>query len=123
MQNLYAREPVRLPGWVVMCSDTNYRSPTTILAHLAALLPTSYPITADSPLSGTEGEVLISGDDEADVGGIGTGGEAGGGWMSAAFVDRRAIRKMRRSVRTPECGQINVELARATLAFGSVELD
>lgn len=63
LQNLYGREPVSLPGWVVLRSHTNYRSPTPVLAHLAPLLPASYAITAGSPLSGTEVEVLTYADD------------------------------------------------------------
>jgi hypothetical protein len=58
MQNLYGREPVPLPGWVALRSDTNYRSPRDILAGLNALVPTDRPVEAGSPLSGAGVELL-----------------------------------------------------------------
>lgn len=58
LQNLYGKEPVALPGWVVLRSQTNYRSPQDILRHLNALLPESRAIEAGSPLAGSEVAIL-----------------------------------------------------------------
>ena len=58
MQNLYARAPLELPGWVTLRSDTNYRSPRDILDTLNRLLPLAHPVEAGSPLSGSEVECL-----------------------------------------------------------------
>jgi hypothetical protein len=58
MQNLYGREPVALPGWTVLRSDTNYRSPRDILKDLNALVRLERPIEAGSPLSGSGVEIL-----------------------------------------------------------------
>ncbi len=57
LQNLYARPPVDLPGWVTLHADTNYRSPRDILASLNQLLP-GRPVEAGSPVSGAEVEIL-----------------------------------------------------------------
>ena len=62
MQNLYARAPLELPGWVTLRSDTNYRSPRDILDTLNRLLPLAHPVEAGSPLSGSEVECLTYGD-------------------------------------------------------------
>ena len=62
MQNLYARAPLELPGWVTLRSDTNYRSPRDILETLNRLLPLAHPIEAGSPLSGSEVECLTYAD-------------------------------------------------------------
>ena len=53
MQNLYARPPVPLPGWVSLRSDTNYRSPKDILDTLNRILPLEHPVEAGSPLTGS----------------------------------------------------------------------
>ncbi len=58
MQNLYGREPVPLPGWVTLRSDTNYRSPRDILSGLNALVRTDRPVEAGSPLGGSGIELL-----------------------------------------------------------------
>ena len=58
MQNLYARPPVALPGWVTLRSDTNYRTPQDILGTLRRMLPLEHPVEAGSPLAGTELEIL-----------------------------------------------------------------
>ncbi len=62
MQNLYARDPVPLPGWVRLKSSANYRSPRAIVqllralpASAAAALP---DIEAASPLAGADIEWL-----------------------------------------------------------------
>jgi len=57
LQNLYARPPVALPGWVTLHADTNYRSPRDILSGLARLLP-DRQIAAGSPVSGSGVELL-----------------------------------------------------------------
>jgi len=66
MQNLYGRPPVELPGWVVIRSETNYRSPQDILGHLNRLLPAGRIVEAGSPLTGSEVEI-ISYTDAADL--------------------------------------------------------
>ena len=58
MQNLYARPPVPLPGWVSLRSDTNYRSPKDILDTLNRMLPLEHPVEAGSPLTGSQVEIL-----------------------------------------------------------------
>ena len=58
MQNLYGRAPVRLPGWVGLKADTNYRSPRDVLEKLNHLLAPGHAIEAGSPLTGSEVEVL-----------------------------------------------------------------
>lgn len=62
LQNLYGREPVPLPGWTILRSATNYRSPRDILHYLNALLPDSRGIEAGSPLDGSEVDILTYGD-------------------------------------------------------------
>lgn len=57
LQNLYGRAPLELPSWVTIRSETNYRSPQDILAHLNRLLPGGqggHAIEAGSPLTGSE---------------------------------------------------------------------
>ena len=62
MQNLYQRPSVQLPGWAVLRSNTNYRSPREILSHINRL--TGLPHSADgaviagSPLLGADCEIL-----------------------------------------------------------------
>ena len=58
MQNLYAREPVPLPGWVTLHADTNYRSPRQVVELLQSLAPGTPPITAASPFGGADIDVL-----------------------------------------------------------------
>lgn len=58
MQNLYARPPVELPGWVVLRSEVNYRTPRRILDALNRLLPPESAIVAGSPVEGYEVELL-----------------------------------------------------------------
>lgn len=57
LQNLYARPPVDLPGWVVLHADTNYRSPRDILTSLNRLLP-GRGVEAGSPIEGAEVEII-----------------------------------------------------------------
>lgn len=57
LQNLYARPPVELPGWVVLHADTNYRSPRDILTSLNRLLP-GRGVEAGSPIEGAEVEII-----------------------------------------------------------------
>jgi len=64
LQNLYAREPVELPGWVTLRASVNYRSPRDIVAAIVPLLTRGRPqsddtrallsIEAASPLAGSE---------------------------------------------------------------------
>lgn len=58
MQNLYARPPVELAGWVTIRSETNYRSPQDILAHLKRLLPAGQGVETGSPLTGSKVEIV-----------------------------------------------------------------
>ena len=58
MQNLYARAPVTLPGWVSLRSDTNYRSPRDILDVLNRMLPLDHAMEAGSPLTGSDVEIV-----------------------------------------------------------------
>ncbi|MBL8416169.1 MAG: ATP-binding domain-containing protein [Propionivibrio sp.] len=62
MQNLYARTPVELPGWVVIRSETNYRSPQDILGKLNRLLPNGQGVEAGSPLNGSEVDIVTYAD-------------------------------------------------------------
>ena len=43
LQNLYAREPVALPGWVTLHADSNFRSPRQVVQMLTALSPVPTP--------------------------------------------------------------------------------
>jgi hypothetical protein len=58
MQNLYARAPVSLPGWVTLRSDINYRSPKDILVTLNRVLPLERPMEAGSPLTGSDVDIV-----------------------------------------------------------------
>ncbi len=51
-QNLYGKEPVALPGWVGLRSDTNHRSPREIVALINRLLAAG-AIEAGSPIVGS----------------------------------------------------------------------
>ena len=62
LQNVYDRPPVSLPGWVVLRSDTNYRSPQDILGLLNRLIPDAASIHAGSPLHGSDVEILTYAD-------------------------------------------------------------
>lgn len=58
MQNLYGRDPVALPGWARLRSDTNYRSPRDILSRVTRLLGLGAAIEAGSPLAGAELDIV-----------------------------------------------------------------
>ena len=58
MQNLYGRPPVTLPDWVTFRSEVNYRSPQDVLEHLNRFLSGTYQISAGSPLTGSDVEIL-----------------------------------------------------------------
>lgn len=62
MQNLYARPPVDLPGWVVLRAQTNYRGPRDILDFLQRVLGDEPAIEAGSPLDGSDVEILTYAD-------------------------------------------------------------
>ena len=64
LQNLYARAPVLLPGWVSLRSDINYRSPKDILDTLNRLLPLEQPMGAGSPLTGSEVDIISYADEK-----------------------------------------------------------
>ncbi len=58
LQNLYAREPVPLPGWVTLRADSNFRSPRQVVQLLTALAPDELAIDASSPFAGADIDVL-----------------------------------------------------------------
>jgi len=58
LQNLYAREPVPLPGWVTLHADSNFRSPRQVVQLLTALSPAPLAIDASSPFAGADIDVL-----------------------------------------------------------------
>lgn len=58
MQNLYAREPLELPGWVRLKADINYRTPQDILGQINRLLDAPARLTAGSPIGGGAVEIL-----------------------------------------------------------------
>ena len=62
MQNLYGRAPLRLPGWVGLRSEVNYRSPREVLAAIKRMIPLTTPVATGSPLSGAEVEILTYSD-------------------------------------------------------------
>lgn len=64
LQNLYARPPVALPGWVGLRAQTNYRSPRSIVRMLQALLPAGSEIEAAAPFESGEVEFLTYTDAE-----------------------------------------------------------
>jgi len=59
LQNLYARPPVDLPGWVRLNSRGNFRSPRPVVRMLQALLPEDAGIEAVGPLGDAGLEVLV----------------------------------------------------------------
>ena len=59
MQNLYARPPVPLPGWVILHARGNYRSPRPVVRFLQSLLPEGADIEAAGPLGEGGLEVLV----------------------------------------------------------------
>jgi hypothetical protein len=63
MQNLYARNPVPLPGWVGIRSFANFRCPRSVVRMLQSVLPGDMPIEAASPLDASEVEILTYSDD------------------------------------------------------------
>ena len=64
LQNLYDRDPVPLPGWVVMKAMGNYRSPRPVVRMLQSLLPEAEQVEAVGPLNDAGLEVLTYRDGE-----------------------------------------------------------
>ncbi len=66
-QNLYGKEMVPLPGWVVLHSNTNYRSPREVVQMLSSIGAVSQPVEAGSPFKGADIEEMTypEGDTEA----------------------------------------------------------
>ncbi len=58
LQNLYAKAPVALPGWVTLHADSNFRSPRQVVQLLTALSPQPLAIDASSPFVGADIDVL-----------------------------------------------------------------
>lgn len=52
LQNLYARAPVSLPGWVSLHARSNYRSPRPVVRMLRELLPELEDIESAAPFDG-----------------------------------------------------------------------
>jgi len=64
-QNLYRREPVPLPGWAVLRSPTNYRSPHVLVTLANALGLTEQPQEAGGAVHGFDPELMrYANDDE-----------------------------------------------------------
>lgn len=61
LQNLYARPPVALPGWVGLRATANYRSPRPVVRFLQRLVA-GEAIDAASPLDAAEIELLTYSD-------------------------------------------------------------
>ncbi len=59
MQNLYARAPIELPGWVTLRARSNFRSPRPVVRMLQSLLPEAEHIEAASPFDADEVEFLV----------------------------------------------------------------
>lgn len=63
MQNLYARTPIELPGWVTLHARSNFRSPRPVVRMLQSLLegvmPGAEHIEAASPFDADEVELLV----------------------------------------------------------------
>ncbi|MET0321781.1 MAG: ATP-binding domain-containing protein [Duganella sp.] len=66
-QNLYGRDPVPLPGWVTLHSDTNYRSPRQIIDMLTSIGAVQMPVEAGSPFRGADIEELTYPDGDTDA--------------------------------------------------------
>jgi len=66
-QNLYGKPDVALPGWVVLHSNTNYRSPREVVQMLTSIGAVSQPVEAGSPFKGADIEEMTfpEGDAEA----------------------------------------------------------
>jgi len=65
MQNLYGREPVELPNWVTIRSQSNYRTPRNILHELNSILGLKKPIESISPISGHSVDVIFYSETES----------------------------------------------------------
>jgi hypothetical protein len=63
LQNLYAKPPVVLDGWVRLSSFANFRCPRPVVRFLAPLLPADIPVEAASPLEAGAVELLTYRDD------------------------------------------------------------
>lgn len=64
LQNLYARPPVALPGWVCLHARSNFRSPRPVVRMLRALVPGCEVVEAASPFDAADVEVLTYADEE-----------------------------------------------------------
>ncbi|HVL58103.1 MAG TPA: ATP-binding domain-containing protein [Burkholderiaceae bacterium] len=58
LQNLYAREPVALPGFVRLRARSNFRSPRAVISMLQPLLPPEVAIEARGPLNDGDVELI-----------------------------------------------------------------
>lgn len=61
MQNLYGREPVVLPDWVVLTAEVNYRTPRDVLADIQGLIGATH-VQSASPVIGNGVELLTYAD-------------------------------------------------------------
>ncbi|MEZ5659813.1 MAG: ATP-binding domain-containing protein [Burkholderiaceae bacterium] len=64
MQNLYMREPVQLPGWARLHTETNFRSPHAVVTMINSLLRPVPPVLAAGPVAGLAPEIMAYDDDE-----------------------------------------------------------
>ena len=58
LQNIYSRDQISFENWVTIRSDSNYRSPKSILYAINQILHLNPSITAASPIEGGEVELL-----------------------------------------------------------------
>ncbi|MBL8396474.1 MAG: ATP-binding domain-containing protein [Candidatus Accumulibacter sp.] len=58
LQNLYARAPIPLPGWVTLHARGNYRSPRPVVEMLRRVLPELLDVEAVSPIAADEIDIL-----------------------------------------------------------------
>ena len=66
-QNLYGKEMVALPGWVVLHSNTNYRSPREVVQMLSSIGAVSQPVEAGSPFKGADIEEMTYPEGDVDA--------------------------------------------------------
>ena len=64
LQNLYQREPVDLPGWACLHTETNFRSPHAVVSMINRLVRPARPVVAAGPVVGLPPEVLTYDDEE-----------------------------------------------------------
>jgi len=66
-QNLYGKPMVALPGWVMLHSNTNYRSPREVVQMLSSIGAVSQPVEAGSPFKGADIEEMTYPEGDVDA--------------------------------------------------------